>query len=242
MGKIWCIASRELAAYFNTWMGYIIIALTLVIDGLLFNAFAIGNSAKLSSEVLESFFYYASGMSMVAGILLSMRLIAEEKQNGTLVLLFSSPVSERHIIYGKFLSAFLFSMVLHGVSLYMPALIMVHGKISMGHVASGYLALALLGGVTAAMTLFVSALAPNQLVAAVGGSFIVVVFLILWMLAKVVDQPFRDIFAWLAIHSDHFTPFGVGVVNLKDVIFYIGMIVFFLESSTMVLTGRRCQG
>ncbi len=242
MEKIWHIASRELAAYFTTWMGYIIIALTLIIDGLLFNAFALGNSAKLSSEVLESFFYYSSGMSMVAGILLAMRLMAEEKQNGTIVLLFSSPVTERQIIYGKFLSAFLFSMVLHAVSLYMPALIMVHGKISVGHVISGYLCLALLGGLTASMTLFVSTLAPNQLVAAVGGAFIVVVFLVLWMLAKVVDQPLKDIFAWLAIHNDHFTPFGSGVVNLKDLVFYFGMIIFFLESSTMALTGRRCQG
>lgn len=242
MEKIWHIASRELAAYFTTWMGYIIIALTLIIDGLLFNAFALGNSAKLSSEVLESFFYYSSGMSMVAGILLAMRLMAEEKQNGTIVLLFSSPVTERQVIYGKFLSAFLFSMVLHAVSLYMPALIMVHGKISVGHVISGYLCLALLGGLTASMTLFVSTLAPNQLVAAVGGAFIVVVFLVLWMLAKVVDQPLKDIFAWLAIHNDHFTPFGSGVVNLKDLVFYFGMIIFFLESSTMALTGRRCQG
>jgi ABC-2 type transport system permease protein len=242
MEKIWHIASRELLAYFTTWMGYIIIALTLIIDGLLFNAFALGNSAKLSSEVLESFFYYSSGMSMVAGILLAMRLMAEEKQNGTIVLLFSSPVTERQIIYGKFLSAFLFSMVLHAVSLYMPALIMVHGKISVGHVISGYLCLALLGGLTASMTLFVSTLAPNQLVAAVGGAFIVVVFLVLWMLAKVVDQPLKDIFAWLAIHNDHFTPFGSGVINLKDLVFYFGMIIFFLESSTMALTGRRCQG
>jgi len=242
MEKIWHIASRELLAYFTTWMGYIIIALTLIIDGLLFNAFALGNSAKLSSEVLESFFYYSSGMSMVAGILLAMRLMAEEKQNGTIVLLFSSPVTERQIIYGKFLSAFLFSMVLHAVSLYMPALIMVHGKISVGHVISGYLCLALLGGLTASMTLFVSTLAPNQLVAAVGGAFILVVFLVLWMLAKVVDQPLKDIFAWLAIHNDHFTPFGSGVVNLKDLVFYFGMIIFFLESSTMALIGRRCQG
>jgi len=79
-------------------------------------------------------------------------------------------------------------------------------------------------------------------VAAVGGAFIVVVFIVVWLLAKVVDQPLKDIFSWLAIHNDHFTPFGSGVVNLKDLVFYFGMIIFFLESSTMALTGRRCQG
>jgi len=223
-------------------MGYIIIAITLVVNGLLFNAFAIGRGAKLSSDVLESFFYYSSGMSMVAGVMLAMRLMAEEKQNGTLVLLFSSPISERQIIYGKFLSAFIFSLVLHAISLYMPALIMIHGKISVGHVFSGYLALALLGAVTISMTLFASTLAPNQLVAAVGGGFLVVVFLILWMVAKIVDPPFRDVFSWMAIHSDHFTPFSRGVINTRDIVFYLGVIVFFLESSTVALIGRRCQG
>jgi ABC-2 type transport system permease protein len=230
------------STYFNTWMGYIIIAITLVVNGLLFNAFAIGRGAKLSSDVLESFFYYSSGMSMVAGVMLAMRLMAEEKQNGTLVLLFSSPISERQIIYGKFLSAFIFSLVLHGISLYMPALIMIHGKISVGHVISGYLALAMLGAVTISMTLFASTLASNQLVAAVGGGFLVVVFLVLWMLAKIVDPPFKDIFSWMAIHSDHFTSFSRGVINTKDIVFYIGVSVFFLESSTVALIGRRCQG
>jgi ABC-2 type transport system permease protein len=242
VNKTWQIASRELTSYFSTWMGYIIVAAALIIDGLLFNAFAVGNGAKLSADVLEGFFYFSSGMSMVAGILLAMRLVAEEKQNGTIVLLYSSPLSERQIIYGKFLSAFLFSMVMHGVSIYMPALIMVHGKISVGHVLAGYTSLALLGGLTISMTLFASTLASNQLVAAVGGSFIVMIFLTLWMVAKIVDQPFKDLFSWLAIHHDHFTPFGSGIVNLKDLVFYIGMIVFFLESSTMALIGRRCQG
>lgn len=242
MRKTWQIALRELAGYFNTWMGYVIIAAALIIDGLLFNAFALQGSAKVSADVLEGFFYFASGISMVAGIFLAMRLMAEEKQNGTIVLLYSSPVSERQIIYGKFLSAFLFSMILHAISVYMPALIMVHGKISLGHVAAGYTCLALLGATTIAMTLFASTLAPNQLIAAVGGAFIVVLFLTLWMVAKVVDQPFKDVFAWLAIHNDHFTPFGSGIVNLKDLVFYFGLIIFFLESATVALIGRRCQG
>jgi ABC-2 type transport system permease protein len=242
MLKTWQVARRELGAFFNTWMGYVIIAAVLIIDGLLFNAFAVGNEPKLSAEVLADFFYFASGMSMVAGIFLAMRLMAEEKQNGTIVLLFSSPISERQVIYGKFISALLFAGVLHLVSLYMPALILVHGKISMGHVIAGYLCLMLLSAVTISITLFSSTLAPNQLVAAVGGGFLTVVLLTMWMLAKVVDQPFKDIFGWLSIHNDHFTPFSNGIVNLQDLVFYVGLVVFFLECSTRALIGRRCQG
>src|SRR6185312_10448810 len=105
MGKALLVAGRELGAFFSTWMGYIICAAALFIDGLLFNAFAVSNSPKFSADVLSDFFYFASGITMVAGLFLSMRLVAEEKQSGTLVLFYTSPISERQLIYGKFLSA-----------------------------------------------------------------------------------------------------------------------------------------
>lgn len=242
MTKMWLIAKRELASFFNTWMGYVIIAAALIIDGILFNAFAVGNEPKFSAEVLADFFYFASGMSMVAGIFLAMRLLAEEKQNGTIVLFYTSPVSERQLVYGKFLSALVFSLILHAASLYMPALLMIHGKISLGHVAAGYLCLTLLGACTIAMTLFASAVAPNQLVAAVGGAFATVVLLTLWLLAGVVDAPFKELFGWLSIHNNHFTPFSNGIVHIKDVVFYVGLIIFSLECAVRALEGRRCQG
>ena len=240
--KMGLIARRELGAFFNTWMGYIIVAAALIIDGILFNAFAVGSDPKFSADVLSDFFYFASGMSMIAGIFLAMRLLAEEKQNGTIVLFYTSPVSERQLIYGKFLSALLFSLILHAASLYMPALIMVHGKISVGHVAAGYLCLTLLGASTIAITLFASTIAPNQLVAAVVGGFITVVLITMWMLSGVVDAPFKDLFSWLSIHNNHFTPFANGIVHIKDVVYYVGLIVFFLECSVRALEGRRCQG
>ena len=74
MGKSLLIARRELAAFFTTWMGYIIIAAGLLIDGLLFQSFAIGSELKFSAKVLEDFFYFASGISMVAGLFLAMPL------------------------------------------------------------------------------------------------------------------------------------------------------------------------
>ena len=240
--KMWLIARRELAAFFNTWMGYIIVAAALIIDGILFNSFALGSDPKFSADVLSDFFYFASGMSMIAGIFLAMRLLAEEKQNGTIVLFYTSPVSERQLIYGKFLSALLFSLILHAASLYMPALIMVHGKISMGHIASGYLCLTLLGASTIAITLFASTIAPNQLVAAVIGAFITVIFITLWMLSGVVDAPFKDLFSWMSIHNNHFTAFAGGIVHLKDIVYYVGLVVLFLECSVRALEGRRCQG
>ena len=92
--------------------GYIIAAVVLIVDGLLFNAFALGGGEKLSSEVLTPFFYFSSGTTIIASVFISMRLFAEERQTGTLVLLTSSPVHDGEIVLGKFLSALVFLSLL----------------------------------------------------------------------------------------------------------------------------------
>ena len=156
------IARRELAAYLRTMSGYIIAAAVLLVDGILFNAFALGaQQDKHSAEVLSDFFYFSSGTTMIAAVFLSMRLIAEERQNGTLVLLTSSPVYDRAIILGKFFSAFAFLAMVTLATAFMPALIMVNGKLSIGQVAAGYLGLLLLGGAALAIGTLGSALARH---------------------------------------------------------------------------------
>ena len=242
MGKIFLIAGREMHTFFNTWTGYLIAACALLIDGLLFNAFAVGSREKLSADVLSDFFYFSSGISMVAAIFLAMRLVAEERQNKTILLYFTSPVSERAIIYGKFLSALTFFLFLHALSVYLPALILIHGKISLGHIAVGYLGLCLLGASVIAMVLLASVLAPNQLLAGVLGAVMVVVFLVMWMLSDIVDAPLKELYSYIAIHNDHFTPFSRGIINTCDVVYYLSLVVFFLECSVSALKARRWQG
>ncbi len=242
MSKSILIAQREMRAFFTTWMGYIIIAAALFIDGALFFGFAMGKTPKFSADVLSDFFYFASGISIVAGLFLAMRLMAEEKQTGTIILYYTSPISERQIIYGKFLSAFAFSLVLHFVSLYLPAMIFVEGRVSLGHLASGYLVLVLLGAASISITLFASTLANNQLIAAVFGAFLTVVLLVLWMLSDVVDSPFKEIFSYVALHNTHFKPFSKGIVHSKDIIYYLSVIFFFLECSVRALESRRWRG
>jgi ABC-2 type transport system permease protein len=223
-------------------MGYVICAAALFIDGLLFNAYAVSNNPKFSAGVLSDFFYFASGITVVAGLFLAMRLIAEEKQSGTIVLFYTSPISERQLVYGKFLSALAFSFVILLLSLYLPALIFINGKVSLGHLASGYLVLGLIGAAAIAISLFASTIAPNQLIAGVTGALFLVTFLVLWMVADIVEPPFKDIFSYLAIHNKHFTPFSQGIVHTRDIIYYVSVVVFFLECSVRALEARRWRG
>jgi ABC-2 type transport system permease protein len=239
MNATWLIARRELGAYLRTMNGYIIAAAVLVVDGVLFNAFAMGGGERRSAEVLHQFFFFSSGTTMIASVFLSMRLIAEEKQTGTLVLLTSSPVKDREIVLGKFLSGFIFLALLTLITAFMPLLIMVNGKISFGHLLAGYLGLLLLGGATMALGTFGSALARSQVLAAIISGALVVSMLILWLLAAITDRPLNEIFLALALYQRHQVPFQVGVVHLRDVVYYLAVIYFALFASTRVLEARR---
>jgi gliding motility-associated transport system permease protein len=234
----WLIARRELAAYLRTWTGYIIIAVALVVDGILFNAFALGGE-KRSAEVLKDFFFYASGTTMIASLFLSMRLIAEEKQTGTLVLLTSSPIKDYQIVLGKFISGFLFLAIMTLLTAFMPALIMVNGKLSVGQIAAGYLGLLLLGSAAMAIGTLGSTLAKSQLVALIISAGMLLFMLLMWMLAAITDRPLRELFLALALYQRHFVPFQSGVVHLRDVIYYVALTYFMLFTAIRVLEARR---
>ena len=122
MKSILLLVRRELKSYFDTSWGWIIFALVLILDGVMFNAFALGTRERYSADVLSDFFYFSSGTTMIAGILLTMRLIAEERQTGTLTLLQTAPIRPIDIVLGKFLGAFLFLMLITLATAYMPAL------------------------------------------------------------------------------------------------------------------------
>jgi ABC-2 type transport system permease protein len=233
------IARRELRAYLRSPFGYIVGAAMLLIDGLLFQGYALGAGARLSAEVLHDFFYFASGTTMVAAVLLSMRLFAEERQTGTLVLLNTAPVHDASIVMGKFLSAFLFVVLLTALSVYMPLLIFVNGKVSAGHIAVGYLGLVLLGAASVAIGLFGSALARSQVLAAIIGAGILVTMLLLWLVGRVTDPPLNTFLAALALHNERQNAFMKGLLKLENVVYYVAVTYFFLLAATKSLEARR---
>jgi ABC-2 type transport system permease protein len=240
MTAVWLIARRELGAYLRTMSGYVIAAAVLFVNGILFNAFALGSQHdRLSTEVLSQFFYFSSGTTMIASVFLSMRLLAEERQTGTMVLLASSPVREREIVLGKFASSLIFLALMTLAGSFMPLLILVNGKLSVGHVAAGYLGLLLLGSAALAIGTLGSALARSQVLAAIISGGMVVGMVIVWLLGSVTERPLNEIFLALALWGRHFPPFQAGIVHLRDVVYYLAVSYAALFMSIRVLEARR---
>ncbi len=241
MRAISIIYRRELGGYLRSPFAWVIAAVLLLIDGILFQAFSLSGD-QLSAIVLERFFYFASLMPLFGGVLLAFRLIAEERQQHSIVLLTTSPVRDTHIVIGKYLAALTFFAVLLLLSFYMPLLIKVNGKITMAQVLVGYLGLLLMGSAVLAIGMFGSALAKSQIVAALAGAAITAILCFLFMFAKRLDPPVRDVLQELDLWWIHYqNGFMRGVLNLKDVVYYLAVTYFFLLLAVKTLEAKRWQ-
>ncbi len=243
MRAISIIFRRELGAYLRSPIGWVVAALVLLVDGILFQSQVLGaGPAQMSADVLRGFFIFSSLVIGGAAIILSIRLLAEERQTGSLVLLNTSPVRDVEIAVGKFAAAFAFLTLMVLMTLYMPLLIKINGKVSWAHLAVGYLGLLLFGGAALSIGLFASSLTRHQLVAAVVGAVLLVAMGQLFTLAKVLDPPLKESLSDLDIWWLHFqSGFANGVINLKDVIYYVAVTYFFLLLSVKTLEAKRWQ-
>lgn len=236
--KALLIARRELIAYLRSPLGSIIIAAVLLGVGLWWNAVELSGKL-LSAEALQRFFYTVSGGVLLSSPVLAMRLVAEERQTGTITLLNTAPIKDRDIVIGKFLSVYAVFTLMILLTVYMPLLLLVHGKISVGHILVGYLGLLLLGAATLAIGLFGSTLARSQVVALIIIGVMEAVMILFWAAAKVADPPLNTFLAGLALHHENFAPFMSGVLELKGVAYYVAVTYFFLLAATKTLEARR---
>ncbi len=232
------IARRELGTYTSSPFGWIIVALVLALDGVLFQGWAM-RGERSSSEVMSAFFYFSSGVTMTASIFLAMSTFAAERERGTLVLLRTAPTSEWELVWGKYLGVLAFLVLLIALTSYMPLMVMVNGEVATGHVWAGYLGLLLLGATTTAVTVFASAAAPNQVLSAVLGAVLVVFLLAAWYLAEAADPPFQEVLGYLALFAKHYMPFMEGAVHLRSLIFFPSLSFLFLMAAVRVLEARR---
>jgi ABC-2 type transport system permease protein len=244
MGHIAVIVRRELASYFATPLAYVFIVIFLALAGVL--TFFVGDFFERGQADLQSFFTFHPWLYLVLIPAVSMRLWAEERKSGTIELLLTLPISMTEAVIGKFLASWAFA----GIALILtaPFWITVNylGNPDNGVILASYIASFLMAGAFLAIGACLSALTKNQVVAfvvtaaacfvfTVSGSPIVLGFIKGWAPEAVLGTVAG--FSFLT----HFNAIIRGVIDLRDAVFFLSVIAFFLYANAIIVDLKKAD-
>lgn len=237
---IWTIAQRELRNLFISPLAWVVLGITQVIFGLVFMAqiatyTSDGSNPGITAAIALPLFGWASILLLFVIPLLTMRLVAEERRNHTLTLLFSAPVSMTEIVLGKFTGVMLYLLILSGLILVMPLSLLLGGSLDAGLLATAVFGLVLLLASFTAIGLFMSTLTKSPTLAAMGSFG---ALFLLWMFAMSADMFGDNILSYLSI-INHYVPFLEGVINTRDILYYLTIAAVFLVFSVRRLNMDR---
>ncbi len=236
MKAMFIIFWKEFRGYFNSPIAYIFIISFLVFTNwLFFKSFFLLNQASL-----RAFFAVLPWVFLFLAPAMTMRSWAEEKKLGTVELLMTLPVKDYEVVMGKFLASFVFLMVTLLCTVPLPLTVMLVGNPDTGPIWGGYLGAFLMGGAYLAIGCFASSLTENQIVAFIIAIFVSFALLVIGENFVLMNLPYRlvPIFAYLGLGA-HFESIGRGVVDSRDLIYYVSVIGFFLFLNNLSLESRK---
>lgn len=229
------IIKRELSSYFNSAIGYIVLAVFYFFSGLFFYMYCLmSNTASMSYVFLSMLM-----IVMLTIPIITMRSFSEEKKQRTDQALLTAPVSISEIVLGKFLGAFLLFCLCNAVYVVYVIILACYASPDWAVFLTTMLGMLLMGGALIAIDLFISALTESQIIAAV---LSIGVGLLIYMLDSLAGMLSVD---WITalfhnISFDaHFTNFINGIINLTSVLFFVSVIAVFLFLCVRVLEKRR---
>lgn len=238
MRAVAAVFRRELAGYFVTPVAYVFLAIFIALLGAL--TFYFGGFYERGQADLGPFFGLHPWLYAFLVPALAMRLWAEERETGTIELLLTLPLTTTQAVLGKFLAAWAFTLVALALTAPMWWTVNYLGDPDNGVIAAGYLGSALMAGGFLAIGSFASALTRNQVVAFV--TAFVLSFLLLMAGYPLVLDAFRgwapaalvDGIAALSFQA-HFESISRGVIELRDLVYFAGLIAFFLFANVAAI-------
>jgi ABC-2 type transport system permease protein len=242
MSIVGTLVKRELSAYFTSPVAYVFLVIFLLLTG--FFTFTAGSFFERGEASLAAFFGWHPWLYLLVVPAIGMRLWAEERRSGTLELLFTMPVATWQAILGKFLASWIFIAL--ALVLTFPAVITVNilGDPDNGIIVAGYLGSLFLAGAYLAITCMTSAMTRNQVVAFIL-AVVICLFLVLAGFNPVTDLLVRwaspavvDTVAAFSFVT-HYDGFQRGVVDTRDLFFFLSVIGFALFATGVILRGHR---
>lgn len=236
------IAKRELASYFTSPVAYVFIVIFLLLAG--FFTFMVGRLFERGEATLYWFFAWHPWLYLFLVPAAGMRLWSEERRLGTLELLFTMPISSWQAIIGKFIASWAFLLL--ALLLTFPLIITVNylGNPDNGVIFCGYFGSFLLAGAYLAISCMTSAITRNQVISFIV-SVVILLFLILagWppitdMLQQLSVPAVVDLVASFSVMT-HFDAFQRGIIDSRNVLFFLSVMVFALFTTGVILRSHR---
>ncbi len=225
---------KELRSLFDSPVAYIVITIFLLICGWFF----FSDLFLVNQASLRNLFNIIPFIFMFFVPAVTMRLISEEKRSGTIEVLLTLPVRDYEIVLGKFLAGLILIAVAVMLTLTYTLTLSGLGDLDSGSVVAGYFGLIFLGATYPSIGVFTSSLTQNQIVAFIT-SFVII--FALYMLDKVLiflPNFLVSFFEYLSADY-HFSNISRGVIDSRDVVYYLSVIFFFLFLAVRALESRK---
>ena len=243
------IFRKELISYFRSPIAYGVMAFFALISGYFFYVAVVyfvqmgiqsammGQSQPMNvnESVIRPLFSNISVIGLFVIPMITMRLFAEEKRTGTIELLVTSPITDWEIILGKWLAALALYAAILAVTFLSMITLFVYGQPDWRPVVVGYLGLLLQGGCLLAIGTFISTCTRNQIVAGVAGFSVCLLLWVLDWVSSFQDSATAKVVAYMSV-LQHFDSFAKGVLDSKDIVYYLSAIFIGL-----FLTGRALE-
>jgi ABC-2 type transport system permease protein len=196
---------------------------------------------SVTEGVLRPLFQNVSVIMLFFLPFLTMRLFAEEKKSGTMELLLTYPIRDGEVLLGKYLAALVFFLVMLSLTFTYPVLVSWTTRMEWGPLLTGYLGLVLQGAAFIAVGLLVSSLTENQIIAAAVSFGTLLIFWVISWASESAGGTLGRVLSHLSI-TEHFDSFAKGVIDTKDVIYYLNMTVLSLFFTLRSLDSKRWRG
>jgi ABC-2 type transport system permease protein len=250
------VLRKEMRLYFGSPVAYVVFTFFLLISGWFFSQIFLfysdasmrsfmqpqfGQNLNVTENVMRPLFTNMSVVLLFFIPMLTMRLFAEEKKAGTMELLLTYPVRDGEILAGKFLAAAVLYLLLLVLTLLYPGLVGYFTRVEWGPILTGYLGLLLVGGTFLAIGVLISSLTENQIVAGFGSFGVLLGFWVIGWGAEFAGGNLRTLLQYLSI-TDHMDGFSRGIIDTKDLVYYLSAIALALFLTLRSLESKRWRG
>jgi len=254
--KVWPIYKKEMRLYFTSPIAWVILTIFLFIAGYFFYSIfafftlasmqsamnpAMARDLNVTDSVLRPLFSNISVILLLLMPLVTMRLFAEERRSGTIELLLTYPVRDGAVLIGKYLAGLTLYVIMLALTLFYPLLVAYFARVEWGPLATGYLGLLLMGATFLGVGIFASSLTENQIVASIITFGVLLIFWVIGWSSDYLGGTWGRVLSHLSL-IEHFDSFAKGVLDTRDVLYFVDFTIVALFLTLRSLEARRWKG